>query len=135
MTDCIFCNIIVGEIPSANIYQDEYTYAFLDINPNNHGHTLVIPKEHYKNLYDVPEDILCAMSKTAKKLAEAVKKGVSADGVNLAMNVERAAGQLVDHIHFHVIPRFNNDGYKHWGHKPYKDREMEDIAGKIKAHL
>lgn len=133
--NCVFCKIIDGSIPTAKVYEDDETLAFLDINPNNHGHTLVIPKDHYENIYGTPAETLCRMIMTAQKMAVAVKNGVDADGVNIHMNNESAAGQEVFHAHIHVIPRYNEDGYKHWGHKPYKEGEAEVIQEKIKEQL
>ena len=135
MSDDLFLKIAKGEIPSYKIYEDEYTFAFLDIAPNNPGHTLVIPKERFKNIYDVPEETLCRMMSVAKKISIAVKKATNADGINISMNNEPAAGQLVFHVHIHVIPRFKNDGYKPWGKKEYKEGEAEVVAESIRAEL
>jgi len=135
MNDDLFLKIVKGEIPSHKIYEDEYTFAFLDIAPNNHGHTLVIPKERFKDIYDIPEETLCRVMNAVKKVSVAVKKATNADGINIAMNNEPAAGQIVLHAHIHVIPRFKDDGYKHWGKKEYKEGEAEKVAEKIRAEL
>ena len=103
--DCLFCKIISGEIPSAKVYEDEYSFAFLDINPINPGHTLLVPKRHFANLYETSDETLKELTPIIKKLAIAVKKAVSADGINIGMNNDPAAGQLVFHAHFHIIPR------------------------------
>lgn len=133
---CLFCKIIGGEIPSAKVYEDEYSFAFLDINPINPGHTLLVPKRHFANLYETSDEALKELAPTIKKLAVAVKKAVSADGINIGMNNDPAAGQLVFHAHFHIIPRHSEDGFKHWHSKrPYKDDEMNQIAEKIKTSL
>ncbi len=130
---CLFCKIIAGEIPSAKIYEDEHSFAFLDINPVNPGHSLLVPKKHFTSLYETPDETLKELSPLVKKLAIAVKKAVSADGVNIGMNNDPAAGQIIFHAHFHVIPRFAADGHKHWrGKRPYKDGEMDEVAEKIK---
>ena len=133
--DCIFCKIIAGEIPSAKIYEDDKVLAFLDINPINPGHTLVIPKAHSGNLSAASEDDLVAVIKAVKKLAPAVIKGVGAQGLNLGVNNGAAAGQIVNHLHFHIMPRFEGDGYQLWGGKPYKEGEMEEVAEKIRKFL
>ncbi|MEK7661969.1 MAG: HIT family protein [Patescibacteria group bacterium] len=133
--NCVFCKIIAGEIASTPVYEDEAVFAFLDINPNNPGHTLVVPKNHARNIFDIEESDMKELSARVKKIAKAVKEGVSADGINIAMNNEPAAGQLVFHAHIHVIPRFSNDGYKHWPQKSYKEGEAEIVAEKIKSHL
>jgi len=133
--NCVFCKIITGEIGSTPVYEDDAVFAFLDIRPNNPGHTLVVPKNHYRNIFDIEDGDMKELSVRVKKIASAVKEGVSADGINIAMNNELAAGQLVFHAHIHVIPRFENDGYKHWSGKPYKDGEAEIVAEKIKKQI
>ena len=124
MGDCIFCKIIKGEWKTEKIFEDEHTLAFLDINPNNRGHTLIVPKKHYRNIFDLPEEQFAAMAQTAQKLSPAIRDAMGAEGINLAMNNEAAAGQLVFHAHLHVIPRFSDDGFRHWKGAPYKDGEM-----------
>lgn len=130
--DCIFCKIIAGEIPSTKIYEDDFSYAFLDISPVNKGHTLVVPKKHCVNLMDIPDDDLGELMIAAKKVAIAVKEGMECDGISLAMSNEKAAGQEVFHAHVHIMPRFSSDGLKHWPHKSYDPGEMEKISEKIK---
>ncbi len=134
--DCLFCKIIAGEIPSAKVYEDEYALAFLDIQPNNPGHTLLVPKTHARNILDMQEETLCALMPALKKIAVAVKKAVAADGLNISMNNESAAGQIVPHAHIHIIPRFSDDGHRHFEKRPYKnDEEMNEVAEKIRAQL
>lgn len=134
--DDLFIKIIKGDIPSSKVYEDEVTFAFLDINPHNKGHILVVSKEHYRNIFDVPEETLCNMIQTAKKLAKAVKESVGADGINIGINNEKAAGQEVFHVHIHVIPRFENDGiYKKAKHIKYKDGEIEEVAEQIRNQM
>ncbi len=134
-TDCIFCKIVSGDVPSKKVYEDADTLAFLDIHPTNPGHTLVIPKIHSENLYDMSDHSLAASIRAAQKVARAIKTAVGADGINLSMNNERAAGQIIFHPHFHVIPRFAEDGYKHWGKKEYNEGEAEVVAEKIRTAL
>ena len=135
MESCLFCKIVNREIPSDFLYEDENVVAFLDIQPNNPGHTLVIPKKHFRNIFDIEENTLQELIVGVKKVAKAVKNGVKADGINIAMNNDPAAGQLVFHAHIHVIPRFRDDGYKHWPHKLYKEGEASIVTQKIKARL
>jgi len=135
MTDCIFCKIIKGEIPCDKIFEDKNTIAFLDINPVNKGHTLVVPKKHFETIFDTPDDVLSNLMKAVKKVSNEVLDGVEADGINLGVNNLRAAGQLVPHVHFHVIPRFNGDGLRHWPGKKLSDSEMKDISKKIKRTM
>ena|SRR3989344_6194001 len=131
MDDCIFCKIVRGEISSTKVYEDEKTLAFLDITPVNIGHTLVIPKEHFQSIYEMPESLLAETMKTAKKISRAVKK-LPADGVNVTINNESAAGQVIFHFHVHVIPRLENDGFGLWhGRRPYQGGEMKKVAEKI----
>ena len=134
--DDLFIKIIRGEIPSCKVYEDNTTFAFLDINPHNKGHVQVISKEHYRNIFDVPEETLCDMMRTVKKLAKAVKDATGADGINIGMNNEKAAGQEIFHVHIHVIPRFESDGvYKKAKHLKYKNKEMEAVAELIRKEL
>jgi len=133
--DCIFCKIIAGEIPCTKLYEDEHSFAFLDIKPIHDGHALVIPKEHHSDIYSIPEDVLQHVISTVKKIAIAVKKGVNADGMNIGMNNEAAAGQVVFHAHFHIIPRQTGDGLKHWERPDDKEPEFKETAEKIKSLL
>ncbi len=135
MNTCLFCKLVEGEVPSMRVYEDEDTLAFLDIKPNNPGHTLVIPKKHSENLYDMDDHSLATVIRTVQKVAKAIKAAVGADGINLAMNNEPAAGQVIFHPHIHVIPRFKEDGYRHWPQRSYKEGEAAEIAEKIRACL
>ena len=109
LSDCIFCGIIAGSQPCVKLYEDDLTLAFLDINPVAKGHTLVIPKVHSTNLYDInPEDI-SAISQTVVKLTKALKKTLQCDGINIYQGNEQAAMQVIMHTHFHIIPRFFDD--------------------------
>ena len=135
MTDCIFCKIIRGEVPSPVIYEDDETFAFLSNGPDNPGHTLVIPKDHLENVYEMDEKHYGPMMQTVKKMAVAVKRGMNADGINVHMNNDGPAGQVVFHAHIHIIPRFIGDGLKHWPNGKYKEGEEEIVAKKIKAAL
>lgn len=133
MEACIFCKIIKGEVPCEKIYEDEHTLAFLDAAPVNKGHTLIISKKHFENIFDVDEETLCHMIRSVKKVAHALH--TYAEGVNIGQNNNKAAGQLVDHIHFHVIPRFSNDGFKHWPQQSYTTGEAKKVAKEIKNLL
>ena len=133
--NCIFCKIVRGELPSVKVYEDAETLAFLDIKPNHRGHTLVISKAHHENIYSIPAETMCRIALTAQKVAVAVKNGLSADGINVVMNNESAAGQLIWHNHTHIIPRTNEDGGYLGVHYTYIAGEMEEIAEKIKKEL
>ena len=108
--DCVFCKIRDGQIPSFKIFEDSKTLAFMDINPLGPGHCLVISKSHAATIFDIEVLDLQAAVATAKKVASAVKLAVRADGINILQANGAAAFQSVSHFHFHVIPRFNNDG-------------------------
>jgi len=110
MEECLFCKIVAGEIPSQKVYEDSEHMAFLDINPRNPGHTLVIPKKHYQTVMEMPEREAGELFRVVKKIAVAVKRGMNADGVSIGQSNERAAGQVIPHVHFHVIPRFLSEG-------------------------
>lgn len=132
--DCVFCNIIKGKIPCAKIYEDDKVFAFLDIAPINFGHALVIPKKHYELLTEVPEDLLSALASVIKKIATVISK--DSDGLNIVQNNGRSAGQLVPHVHFHIIPRFKDDGFRfNWRSKKYEKGKIEELAEKIKKLL
>ncbi|ABE52438.1 HIT family protein [Methanococcoides burtonii] len=107
--DCLFCNIIKGKIPSHKIYEDEETYAFLDINPCSRGHTVVVPKKHYDSFTDMPTEDAGSLFATVKMLTGMLEDAMSADGSNVGLNNKAAAGQLVPHVHVHIIPRMNGD--------------------------
>jgi histidine triad (HIT) family protein len=134
MSDCIFCKIISKDIPSEIVYEDENTLVFLDINPATKGHCLVIPKEHYETILDIPEDVLCKVIKTVKKISLALIK--TNHGMNIVQSNGRAAHQEVDHIHFHVIPRSENDGLLlNWKAGSYNDHESKFVANGIRSNI
>ena len=136
MQDCIFCKIAKGQIPSIKIYENESVFAFLDIAPISQGHTLIIPKNHFTKLDDCPAEVLSSIIAVIGKIAKAVSEAVASDGYNILCNNGRAAGQLVEHIHFHIIPRKNNDGvFNRWPSFEYEKGRAEEIAEKICAKL
>ena len=116
--DCVFCKIVTGEIPSFTLFEDEATLAFMDINPANEGHALVIPKEHAVDLYSISDEALARTLLTAKKVAAAVARTLNPDGLNLVQCNGPAAAQSVMHFHVHVLPRVKDDGLAmNWGLK------------------
>jgi histidine triad (HIT) family protein len=135
LPETIFDKILSHEIPADVVYEDEYTFAFLDIHPNHIGHTLVIPKKRVRNIFDLDPETLKHLMTTVQKLSIAVKKGVHADGINIAMNNGPAAGQVVFHAHIHIIPRFTNDGFVFFPHTEYKPGEAAEVAEKIRTQL
>jgi histidine triad (HIT) family protein len=110
--DCLFCSILAGDVPAQMVDEDEHTVAFMDINPWTRGHALVIPRNHSRNLYDVPEDDMSQTLSAAKRLAIRMKERLGCDGVNLLNSSEPAAWQTVFHFHVHVIPRYDDDPLK-----------------------
>ncbi len=132
---CLFCKIISHEIPANIVYEDDKIMAFLDIMPVNPGHTLIVPKEHFENILDAPEEILAEMMAVAKKIGKAVEQSLGYEGFNLGVNNGHAAGQAVEHLHFHIMPRKIGDGLKLWPQKKYGAGEAEIIAKKIKENL
>ena len=136
-SNCIFCKIVAGEIPSAKVYEDAEVLAFMDIGPIIKGHTLVIPKQHFDPLTATPEPVLAKLMAVVKKIAAAQMNGLKADGVNVMQTNGAEAGQVVPHIHFHVIQRYTTDGHRwNWAAKKYDDpAEMQKLAAAIKAAL
>ena len=133
MDECIFCKIAKGEIPSSKIYEDETVTAFLDISPANKGHTLVIPKEHFETLADIPAGVLSKMMKIVRKAAKKVEKKLKAEGYTIMMSNKEAGEQVVKHAHIHVMPRYRSDDFKFaWTHKKYEEGEMDKYREKLK---
>ena len=108
--NCIFCKIVAGEIPSEKVYEDGDVVAFVDINPTSRGHTLVIPKDHYANLLTTPEDVLKKTVAVLPKIAKAAVEATGSQGFNVLQSNSPCAGQVVPHVHFHVVPRNPGDG-------------------------
>ena len=108
--DCIFCKIAAGEIPSATLYEDEDFRVILDLGPASRGHALILPKAHYANLYEIPDELAAKAMVLAKKIASAGTKALRCDGYNIVQNNGEAAGQTVFHFHTHLIPRYTGDG-------------------------
>lgn len=135
MEDSVFTKIIRRELPAEVVYEDEGVIAFLSIEPNNHGHTLVVPKKQVRNVFDIPERDWLALMSVVRKIAPAVRDGVGAEGLNIVMNNEPAAGQVVFHAHVHIIPRYEDDGYHAWPHKKYEEGEKAAVAEKIRKAL
>jgi len=132
----IFEKIIAREIPAEIIYEDEMVIAFLDITPVNKGHTLIVPKIKFVNIFDGDSEILAHMVQVAKKIATAVSDATSADGVNLIMNNGAAAGQKIFHAHMHIVPRFTDDHvYQPPQHTPYAPGEIEHVAQSLRDAL
>ncbi len=135
-SECIFCKIVVGEISSIPVYENSNTLAFMDINPVAFGHTLVIPKHHWQNLYEVPDDQLAHVSATAKRVATAISKALAPDGVSLVQANGKGAAQSVLHFHMHIIPRTLGDDLNiNWKLNPGNPDEIRSAAKRIIREL
>ena len=140
MDDCIFCDIVVGRLPASMVYQDDRCAAFMDIQPVNPGHMLVIPNDHAAYLAELDEDTGAQMFRVAQRLAGALRhSGVKCEGVNLFLADGEAASQEVFHVHLHVFPRYHGDGFGLQFGPAYFDKparsELDEVAGKIRRAL
>ena len=134
--DCIFCKMAAGEIPVSRVFEDDAVLAFLDINPVSDGHTLVIPKEHCATVGDCPPEVLGSVGSRLGEIARAVSEATGSDGYNVLCNNYRAAGQLVEHVHFHIIPRRIGDGvFNRWPSYQYGKGQADAIAAAIREKL
>jgi histidine triad (HIT) family protein len=134
--DCIFCKIVSGQIPAAVVFQDEVVFAFLDIGPVSDGHTLVVPKEHIDKFDRASPQLLGQVASRLAKIAAAIQKATGCEGYNILCNNGRAAGQVVNHLHFHIIPRKTGDGViDRWPAYKYPAGAAEKIADKIRKCL
>jgi len=135
-SDCIFCKIVNGRIPCNKIYEDEHILAFLDIRPVSDGHTLVVPKAHFEKLHQCPPQVLSSIASCVGKIVQAVVGVAGAAGYNVLCNNGRVAGQLVDHVHFHIIPRNEGDNvFNRWPAYEYEQGRADAIAEKICQRL
>ena len=126
--NCIFCKIIAGEIPSQAIYEDEKFRVILDVAPAAKGHALILPKDHYANLYELPDDLAADTIRLAKKMMKVMTDKLGCDGFNILQNNGETAGQSVFHFHMHLIPRYNDDGQKiGWVQGKAEAEELEEI--------
>ena len=138
MDDCIFCKIIKGEIPSFKVYEDEKVFAFEDINPISPGHTLVIPKNHAENIWDISEEDLLAVQRASKKIAKGIKEALDVDGIACMQLNGRAVQQEVMHYHLHLVPRRADQPalpIAKWDIKPGNMDEIKERAEKISAAI
>ncbi len=135
MKDCVFCKIVNGELPAVKLTEDSKTLSFLDINPVNHGHILVLPKKHYETVMDIPGKELAKVMEKVPALARAVAEVTNADGLNIFQTNNACAGQTVPHVHVHIIPRHKDDGFHFgWRQGRYSEGEMDRMQwGIMKA--
>jgi len=133
MADCIFCRILSGAIPAQKVFETDTVAAFLDINPLAFGHALVMPKAHHEILTDLPPGLASDLVRAAQDVARRVMRATGAEGFNLLSNNRRCAGQAIDHVHFHVIPRRAGDQIRFgWNTRKYAEGEMERTAEAIR---
>lgn len=133
--ECVFCRIISGDIPSYKIYEDDNVMAFLDIAPVSPGHALIIPKKHIANMEEMDDEVLHQVMYVVKKVGKAIKDGLGVEGYNIILNNGKVAGQVVNHFHFHIIPRKDGDGHALWKQGKYEGKEASDVITKIRAVL
>ena len=134
-SDCIFCKLANGEIPTRSIYEDEDFNVILDMSPATKGHALILPKQHADNLYDLPDDVAAKILPLAKKLATKLTDALKADGFNLVQNNKECAGQTVNHFHLHLIPRYENDGQRIlWNPTTPSAEELDATLNTIKGN-
>ncbi len=133
---CIFCSIINKEIPASIIYETEKVISFLDINPMTKGHSLVVPKDHFKSLEEIPENIWNELLTAFRKISNAIKRGLNATGYNILLNQGKTSGQEIEHIHFHILPSYPDSRfYKSINHISYREGEINEIQKLIKENL
>ena len=133
--NCIFCKLANGEIPTNAIYEDEDFKVILDASPASKGHALILPKEHYANIYEIDDEVLAKASKLAQKIITHEKDVLKCDGYNVVQNNGEVAGQTVFHYHMHLIPRYASDDNTNvieWKHKEFTDDEMAQICKEMK---
>ena len=136
MSECVFCNIVAGQIPSAKVHEDELTLAFMDIGEVSPGHVLVTVKPHVENIYGLNDTLAAAVFQTAARVARAVKNAYSPEGVTLYQANGVAAGQTVFHFHLHLVPRYTRDGMRlTWPTKNPPREQLEANAAKLRAAL
>lgn len=132
--NCIFCKILNGDIPSRTIFEDEDFQVIMDVEPATKGHCLILPKNHYANLFEMPDEVAAKVLPIAKKVAAHLKETLQCDGMNLVQNNGEVAGQTVHHFHMHVIPRYEGGNAKDvtWSHSTFEAEEMDAIYNQIK---
>lgn len=135
MEDCIFCKIVKDEIPADKIYEDDRVLAFMDIRPVSRGHALVIPKRHAADIVESDNTDIADAIIQAKRIAVAIQHALKADGFTISTNRGEAAGQTVFHLHFHIIPRYREDGLSAWPHQETEQKTRTELAQIIKKAI
>ncbi len=135
MTDCIFCKILSKEINSHKVYENDSVLAFLDVLPMSPGHTIIIPKEHIADVESISESQLAEMTRAFKLIGKAMIEGLGVEGYSVFLDNKSAANQHVPHIHFHVVPRKEGDGFERWAQSAYEEGEAEYVASNISREI
>lgn len=135
MDNCIFCKIIKGEIPCIKIFEDNDFISIISLGQTSKGHSLIIPKEHSKNILDMNSNLGCKVFDLIKKIGNASIKGLGADGFNIGVNTNSCAGQVIMHTHIHIIPRYKDDKLKMWGETKTSEEDRVVLAEKIIKEL
>ena len=135
MRDCIFCRIAAGEAPSERLVETPRVLAFLDIAPVHYGHALVIPRDHYENLLDLPDDLWMEMGQVSRRVAQALRSALFAQGFNIGMNNFEPAGQVVFHAHLHVIPRYRRDGLELFPQGMYQPGDLAKVGEQLRQAI
>ncbi len=136
MENCIFCKIASGEIPATTLYEDQDFRVILDLGPASKGHALILPKEHYANIYEIPEELAGKAMILAKKMANVLTRALKCDGFNIVQNNGEPAGQTVFHFHMHLIPRYEGDQVGlTWNPGNLTEEDKEEILSKVKAEF
>ena len=134
--DCIFCRIANGEIPSNTVYENSDFKVILDVAPAAKGHCLILPKEHFKNIFDIDADTAAKLFSLATEVARALRQELHCDGLNIVQNNGAAAGQTVDHVHLHLIPRFEDDDVSiGWNPKQSDSQELAQLAKALRKRI
>ena len=135
-SNCVFCKIVRGELPSAQVLETPDALAFLDIHPVNRGHVLLVPKAHHRDLTEVPDALVAHVAALLPRLCRAVRAATGSDGLNVIVNNGLAAGQIIEHSHWHIIPRFHNDPVSWpWPHSEYVGDELGQMRFRIEREL
>ena len=134
--NCLFCKIAAGEVPCKKLYEDANSIAFLDIYPTSKGHSLVVPKSHYATLLDIPEMELKEIMAAVQQVSAAVMRATKAEGFNIIQNNRQAAGQVINHLHFHIVPRSGGYGLKmSMGSRKAEEHELSEWEKSIKEQI
>ena len=132
MTDCTFCKIVMGEVPSVKVYEDDHSLAFFDINPVSQYHTLVVPKNHYEGIFDIPEETLCKVMCTLKRITEIYQQKAGINNLQIVSSSGKDAQQDVMHLHFHIVPRSAGDGQDiNWVSHPEISKRFPALLEKL----